>query len=393
MEHLLSRSRCQGQCLSLDRGTINGFGGQRAGRCELRPCPDPVDSGRLARLSWGMTLVYHAPSAPAATEYRVGLCAWQDKSMLSEGHFYPIKSMKAEERLWWYSRFFDCVEVNSTFYAPLAADHAVRWAKRTPAGFLFNVKAYSLLTGHHPDGASLPEVLRDMVPASAQPNARGQLDNGAFPQEARDWVFQTFREALRPLEDSGKLGYVLFQLAPWVKYGTEALDYLASLPARLPGVIIAVEFRDSSWLPAHTDEVLRFLAEHGLTYVSVDAPRTAAGVDTVAALTSPVAVFRLHGRNAAGFLKQLRGESPSVAEKYDYLYDEPELASLVQRGRGFEGKASRVYFQLNNNAGDAPAINGIQIKELLGQDHPDRNTVEAEWRRRRTRRQRPESAC
>jgi uncharacterized protein YecE (DUF72 family) len=103
--------------------------------------------------------------------------------------------------------------------------------------------------------------------------------------------------------------------------------------------------------------------------------------------------LRLHGRNAAGFLKQLRGESPSVAEKYDYLYDEPELASLVQRGRGFEGKASRVYFQLNNNAGDAPAINGIQIKELLGQDHPDRNTVEAEWRRRWTRRQRPESAC
>jgi len=33
--------------------------------------------------------------------------AWTDKSMLEEGHFYPYKTMSAEERLWWYSRFFD----------------------------------------------------------------------------------------------------------------------------------------------------------------------------------------------------------------------------------------------------------------------------------------------
>ena len=74
---------------------------------------------------------YHA-EGPVTTEYRVGLCAWQDKSMVEEGSFYPIKSMKAEERLWWYSRFFDCVEVNSTFYAPLSAQNAVLWSKRTP---------------------------------------------------------------------------------------------------------------------------------------------------------------------------------------------------------------------------------------------------------------------
>ncbi len=330
-------------------------------------------------------LLYYEPPAPLPTEYRVGLCAWQDKSMLEEGHFYPIKSMKAEERLWWYSRFFDCVEVNSTFYAPLAADNAVRWVKRTPAGFLFSVKAYALLTGHHLDAARLPEPLQSMLPASARPNARGQLENTLFPREAYDWAFATFREALRPLEDSGKLGYVLFQMAPWVRYGREALDYLASLPDRLPGLTLAVEFRDASWLPAHTDEVLRFLGERGLSYVSVDAPRTPAGVATTVALTSPVAVLRLHGRNAAGFLKQLRGESPSVAEKYGYLYNEAELGEIVARGRGLAGHARRVYFKLNNNVGDAPAINGIQIRELLGLDNADRTGVEAEWRGRRAR--------
>ena len=104
-------------------------------------------------------LVHYTPPAPVPTEYRVGLCAWQDKSMVEQGTFYPIKSMKAEERLWWYSRFFDCVEVNSTFYAPLSAQNAVLWAKRTPPGFLFSVKAYALLTGHHLDAKRLPEPL------------------------------------------------------------------------------------------------------------------------------------------------------------------------------------------------------------------------------------------
>src|SRR6266540_759063 len=316
----------------------------------------------MTRMPVDSLSLYYEPPAPLETEYRVGLCAWQDKSMLDEGHFYAIKSMKAEERLWWYSRFFDCVEVNSTFYAPLAADNAVRWVKRTPAGFLFSVKAYALLTGHHLDAARLPEPLQSMLPATARPNARGQLENTLFPREAYDWAFATFREALRPLEDAGKLGYVLFQMAPWVRYGREALDYLASLPDRLPGLT---------------------LAERGLSYVSVDAPRTPAGVATTVALTSPVAVLRLHGRNAAGFLKQLRGESPSVAEKYGYLYNEAELGEIVARGRGLAGHARRVYFKLNNNVGDAPAINGIQIRELLGLDSADRTGVEAEWRRRR----------
>ena len=62
-------------------------------------------------------IILYDPPRRARTDYRVGLSAWTDKSMLEEGHFYPRKTMTAEERLWWYSRYFDVVEVNSTFYA------------------------------------------------------------------------------------------------------------------------------------------------------------------------------------------------------------------------------------------------------------------------------------
>jgi uncharacterized protein YecE (DUF72 family) len=341
-------------------------------------------------------LIRYTEAAPVTTEYRVGLCAWQDKSMLAEGSFYPIKSMKAEERLWWYSRFFDCVEVNSTFYAPLSAQNAVRWARRTPPGFLFSVKAYALLTGHHLDAARLPPPLAALLPASARPDPRGQLANGLFGEDAREWAFAAFREGLQPLADAGKLGYVLFQLAPWVRYGERALAYLEGLPARLPGVTIAVEFRDASWLPRHTEETLERLSRRGLVYVSVDAPRTPVSVDTRVALTASTAVIRLHGRNREGFMKQLQGRAPSVAEKYGYLYDRDELREIVAGGRALEGRARRVYFKLNNNVGDAPAINGEDIKELLGLDRTDRALVERQWRSRRRGRptapEAPESA-
>lgn len=330
-------------------------------------------------------LLYHDAPGPVRTEFRVGLCAWQDRSMLEEGRFYPLRSMRAEERLWWYAQFFDCVEVNASFYAPLSARHTVLWAQRTPPDFHFGVKAYALLTGHHLDAARLPDELRALLPAAARPNARGQYENALFPPEARQWAFETFREALRPLRDQAKLGYVLFQFAPWVHHGREALDYLESLPSRLPGVVVAVEFRHPSWLPRHADGVLRFLSSRGLAYVTPDCPSSPGTVARTMALTAPVAVLRLHGRNADGFMRQLRGEAPSVAQKYGYLYSRAELAEIVGRARRLAGHAQRVYVMMNNNIEDAPAVNGAQVQELLGLPVPDRAAVLAEWRQRRRR--------
>jgi uncharacterized protein YecE (DUF72 family) len=52
------------------------------------------------------------------------------------------------------------------------------------------------------------------------------------------------RHAVAPLKHAGKLGYVLFQLAPWVEPTDEELAYLARLPRELPDMTLAVEFRN-----------------------------------------------------------------------------------------------------------------------------------------------------
>ena len=317
-----------------------------------------------------------------AIEYRVGTASWLDQALIASGRFYPRSGMSAEDRLRWYARFFDCVEVNSSFYALPSPRNAARWAERTPPGFLFHIKAYSLMTGHHPRLDTLPPEIRLMLPENVSLRRRGEIDRARIPPEALDRCVELFRAAVEPLAAAGKLGYVLFQLAPWVRYEDATLEYLASLPARLPGFTLAVEFRNETWIPERTDEVVAFLRQHGLALVTLDA----VWQPWVEAATTPEwSVLRLHGRNLRGWRDQQAGLEPTVAEKYDYLYGPEELGELAGRARRLHQRARRVAVTFNNNNEDFPTQNALDLKRLLGLEAPDLATVRASWRPARQR--------
>jgi uncharacterized protein YecE (DUF72 family) len=276
--------------------------------------------------------------------------------------------MSAEARLRFYASVFDVVEVNSSYYAIPDVLTVRRWAERTPPGFIFHVKAWALLTGHHPRPQALPADVLRLLPPDARRTRRGEVEARAFPPEALDEAFRLFRAALSPLVDSGKLGYVLFQLAPWVRFGASWLDFLARLPARLPGWRLAVEFRDRSWFPEHAAETLGVLQSAGLAHVVVDAPLAVNAIPRVVTVTAPTAVLRLHGRHAEGWLRQLRGEEPTVREKYDYLYSEAELQALLPEIEALAREAEDVFISFNNNNRDYPVRNALMLRRLLG--HP-----------------------
>ena len=278
--------------------------------------------------------------------------------------------MTAEARLRYYARFFDTVELNSSYYAIPDARNVARWAERTPPGFVFNVKAYGLLTGHNPRPETLPDEVRAMVSAWVPKTHRGEIRATALPAEAIDATFRLFRAALGPLEDARKLGYVLFQFAPWVRFDHARLADLERLPARLPGWTLAVEFRDRSWFPDHAAETLAVLRRMRLAHVIVDAPSTAHAVPRVTARTARAAVFRFHGRNAEGWLRQVRGEEPPVREKYDYLYTETELRKLLPDVEAMADDGD-VYVSFNNNNRDYPVRNALAMRRLLGQPAAD----------------------
>ena len=319
--------------------------------------------------------VLGADGSVSRTEHRVGCASWLDASLLAEGNFYPRASMSAEARLRWYARFFDCVEVNATFYAIPAVRTAEQWVERTPDEFEFAAKAHAIMTGHNAKPERLPPEIRELLPRKLPLTKHGEIDRLKIPREARALCFESFRAALTPLADAGKLSYVLFQLAPWIGCTPRMMDYLASLPERLPGWRLAVEFRNSSWIPARTDEVLEHLARHGLLFVAVDSPWQ----PLVPAATGDWAILRLHGRNERGWKAQMKGLRPTVAEKYDYNYDPRELKGLTQTAQRFDGRVRRVYTTFNNNRSDYPIRNALDFRRLLGQEVPDIETQQAEY--------------
>src|SRR5436305_11365046 len=98
-----------------------------------------------------------------------GSCSWTDPTLVRESDWYPRRTMTAEERLRFYASRFPLTEIDSTYYAPPAEEQARLWAERTPPGFRFNVKAYSLLTGHPTRPRSLwPDLREGLAPQVAE---------------------------------------------------------------------------------------------------------------------------------------------------------------------------------------------------------------------------------
>ena len=140
----------------------------------------------------------------------VGSCSWTDPTLIASRRFYPRGVTSAEARLRYYAEQFPIVEVDSTYYAPPSERNSELWAARTPDGFIFNVKAYALLTGHPARVERLPAWLREALPAAAQ--AKKNAYRKDLGEDAVEKLWELHRRALAPLAEAGKLGAVLLSL-------------------------------------------------------------------------------------------------------------------------------------------------------------------------------------
>jgi uncharacterized protein YecE (DUF72 family) len=286
----------------------------------------------------------------------VGSASWTDKSLIKSG-WYPEGATSAEARLKYYASQFPLVEVDSTYYYPPREQVAQQWAERTPAGFTFNIKAFSILTQHPTKVTSLPEEMR---PADKQRVYPKDLD-----PDAVEYLWSTFFDALAPLERSGKLGAVLFQFPPWFTIRRSNKDYLVECAARAKPRRICVEFRHKSWLnDENRDETLEFLESHQLPLVCVDMPQGfKSSVPPVVAATSPeLAVMRFHGHNDAEW------ESGSVQKRFRYLYSERELKEWAPRVNELAAQTKSTHVVMNNCYEDYAQRNGADLARMLEAD-------------------------
>ncbi len=294
---------------------------------------------------------------------RIGTCSWAEKTLIQSGEFYPPAVKTAEARLRYYAEHFDTVEVDSSYYAIPMRSTADLWAMRTPPGFVFHIKVYGALTGHGVNPKTLPQDIRRTLSRDDEKKARVYIKD---PGMLRD-LSERLHDAVTPLQQDGKLGLMVYQFPPWFHYSKQNLDELLKCRERSPGHRIAVEFRHGSWLtPDRTLEVLGFLRDHEIVYITADEPQfsTLVTVPFVPAATSDTAYYRLHGRNTKNWLK--KGVETSM--RYDYLYSKEELVSFVPPLRQTEAEVKTVYVMMNNCHGGFAVRNAREMQEIFSSE-------------------------
>src|SRR6266540_3686524 len=290
---------------------------------------------------------------------RVGTASWTDPTLVKSGRFYPPGTSTAEARLRFYASQFPIVEVDSSYYFIPRQEQAGLWVDRTPPDFVFNVKAFSLLTGHPTRRKAIPEDL------DAQ---RVYADH--LSSDAVDELWHRFHEALLPLESAGKLGAVLMQYPEWFTPKHANREALRSLRERLPGYQVCIEFRNRTWLDEDGDRerTLDFLAAEGLPLVCLDMPQGfRSSMPPLAEVTAPeLAVVRFHGRDREAW----QHKGPTATPRFRYLYNQRELGEWVPKIEHLAEGARNVHVLLNNCYEDHAVVNARQLTALLSAEAP-----------------------
>jgi len=140
-----------------------------------------------------------------------------------KGDFYPA-NIKPEAMLTWYAERLPTVEINNTFYQMPKATVLENWARSTPEGFRFAIKA--------------PRRITHLARLKAETAA-----------DSVDFLYRTLAAL------GAKRGPVLFQLPPFMKKDLPRLrEFLRLLPE---GHRAAFEFRNDSWFADEVYDALK----------------------------------------------------------------------------------------------------------------------------------------
>ena len=286
---------------------------------------------------------------------RVGTASWTDRTLIESG-WYPPDANTPEKRLRFYASRFPLVEVDATYYALPAEQTAATWAARTPEGFVFNVKAFSLFTQHPTRVSALPKDLRP----AAEKTGKDRVYLKDVDPAVTDQAWDRFLAALEPLRQSGKLGAILLQFPQWFPISRASKDYILACAQRVAPRRVCIEFRNYTWMTEDNQkETLGFLAAHDLPYVCVDMPQGyPSSIPPVLAATSDLAVVRMHGHSD-------KWSSKNIYERFGYRYTEDEVAQWAQRIQALAEDAAETRVLFNNCYRDYAHVNAQELAALL----------------------------
>jgi len=241
-----------------------------------------------------------------------------------EGVLYQPGTPSAEYLLK-YSREFDMVELNYSFYRMPDAALSYKMAATTEKKFMFTVKAHRSIT-------------HEATPLSV---------NSAAAE---------FLRGIEPLADAGKLGAVLMQFPFSFHYTAEARTFVATVCGLFASVPLAIEFRNSAW---QRDSVYDGLRSRSTIFVNVDEPDLPGLPRATSLVTSSTGYVRFHGRNKENWWK---GDNVT---RYNYNYTDAELGEWVPRIRAIALQAAAVLVVFNNHSKGQAVQNARKLREML----------------------------
>jgi uncharacterized protein YecE (DUF72 family) len=260
---------------------------------------------------------------------RIGPAGWSYKDW--EGVVYPHKPGEAFDPLEYLARFFNTIEINSSFYRPPAPTTTKSWAQRVAGNkeFVFTAKLHRVFT-----------------------HERGK----ATKKDEKE-----YRQGMDVLAKAGKLGSVLLQF-PWsFKNTPDDRVYLAKLLEKFSDYPLVLEVRHTSW---NMPEVHEWLEERGVGICNIDQPVFKKSIRPAALTTSPVGYVRLHGRNYKDWFR----EKAPRDERYNYLYSIDELDPWLVRIKEVAKQSRETYVITNNHFRGQAIVNALEIKASLEEE-------------------------
>jgi len=247
------------------------------------------------------------------------------------GRVYPEGAGTKFDTLALVAKYFDTVEINSSFYYPPRPETARAWLDRIAhnQNFIFTAKLHKVFTHR-----------RDRL---------AQDDETAF------------RKGIDPLRDAGKFGALLIQF-PWsFKNDLDERNYLNQLVERFKDYPLVVELRHESW---SNPRILQTLEDLGVGLCDIDQPLFSNSIKPSAEVTSSIGYIRLHGRNYQNWFR----EEANVVERYDYLYSRDELDPWINRIKEVSDKAKQTFVIANNHARGQSLVNAFEILAELEEE-------------------------
>ena len=257
-----------------------------------------------------------------------------------EGTVYP-KDLKKRRihPLEYLARFFDCCEINTSFYGHIKPEIGRQWAAIVSAvnpRFLFTAKLNQAFT-HSPLAA---------VQSTSAETLRPQPEDETLA-----------RAGLDSLASTGRLGALLVQFPISFKNTVENRAYLDRLLQRFAEYPLVLEVRHSTW---NNPAMFAHLAQHGVGFVNIDQPLLGKAIRPSSHVTSRVGYVRLHGRNYKDWF-----ESEQRNDRYNYLYTRRELEGWAERVKTISQTAAKTFVIANNHPNGKAAVSALEVKHLL----------------------------